>query len=41
MKKNEMYVSPECEAVELRLEGVIATSPVYGSALPDWGDEEL
>ncbi len=26
MKEKETYISPECEALELRLEGVIAAS---------------
>ncbi len=31
MKEKETYISPECEALELRLEGVIAASGVEGS----------
>ena len=27
MRQKELYSSPECEVLELRLEGVIASSP--------------
>lgn len=26
MKKNQLYLSPECEEIELRIEGMIAAS---------------
>ncbi len=39
MKEKETYISPECEALEMRLEGVIAASdPKFNS--PFGGEQE-
>ncbi len=32
MEKNEKYLSPECEEVEIKIEGCIATSPGEGGS---------
>lgn len=39
MIKKELYAAPETEVLELRLEGVIATSP--NGSLKDWAEEDV
>lgn len=39
MEKNEKYISPECEEIELKMEGCIAGS-VGGEVPPIPGEEE-
>ena len=38
MKKKELYLSPETEVMELKLEGVIAVSGLRAPGFDDGGD---
>ncbi len=39
MKKNKNYSAPECDAFELRIEGVICGSEVNGDLIPPGYDD--
>lgn len=41
MKQKELYVSPETEVMELKLEGVIAASGLEATGFEDGGDLDL
>lgn len=41
MKQKELYVSPETEVMELKLEGVIAASELTAPGFEDGGDLDL
>jgi len=41
MKEKQTYISPESEALEIRLEGVIAASGDPQDYINPFGDEEL
>ena len=39
MRKNKNYSAPECDAFELRIEGVICGSEVNGDLIPPGYDD--